>query len=110
MPIVVNGQVIPDGRNVIIRGGRVIVDGKDVTPDAKEINIVVNGNIDKVEADACQKVSVTGDVGSVKTLSGDVDIGGDVKGSVQTMSGDIDCDGSIGGSVSTMSGDIKYRK
>ncbi len=107
---VINGATITGGRSINIRNGRVIVDGKDVTPDAKEINITVSGNVDKLEADACQKISVTGDVGSIKTMSGDVDVAGNVQGSVSTMSGDIDCGESIGGSVSTMSGDIKHRK
>lgn len=106
--IVVNGVSIT-GRNVTIRNGKVTVDGKDITPDAKEINISVNGNIDRLEADACQKISVTGDVGGVKTVSGDVDVSGDIKGSVQTISGDVDCGGPIGGSVSTVSGDVKHR-
>jgi len=109
--ISVNGVTISgSGRSVVIRDGKVIVDGKDATPaDAKEINITVNGNVDKVEADACQTISVTGEVGNVKTLSGDVTVTGDVKGSVQTMSGDVDCGGSVAGSVSTMSGDVKHR-
>lgn len=110
--IVINGVVIQgSGRNnnVTIRGTRVIIDGKDVTPDAKEINIVVNGSIEKIEADACDKISVTGDVGNIRTQSGDVDVSGNVSGSVQTMSGDVDC-GNIAGSVSTMSGDVKHRR
>ena len=110
--ISVNGVTIfGSGRSVVIRDGKVIIDDKDVTPaDAKEISIMVNGNVDKVEADACQTISVTGEVGNVKTLSGDVTVTGDVKGSVQTMSGDVDCGGSVAGSVSTMSGDVKHRK
>lgn len=110
--ISVNGVTISGlGRSVVIHDGKVIVDGKDVTPaDVKEINITINGNVDKVEADACQTISVTGDVGNVKTLSGDITVTGDVKGSVQTMSGDVDCGGSVAGSVSTMSGDVKHRK
>lgn len=98
------------GRVITVHNGRVIVDGKDVTPEAKEINISVNGNVEKIEADACQKISVTGDVGSVATQSGDVDVGGSVRGSVQTMSGDVECGGNIGGSASSMSGDVRYRK
>ena len=107
--VVINGVTITGGRNVTIRNGKVIADGVDVTPDAKEISITVNGNVDKLEADACSKISVTGDVGSVKTQSGDVDVKGAINGSVQTMSGDVDCGGPIGGSVSTMSGDVKHR-
>jgi len=108
--ISINGLNITGGRNVTIRNGKVIVDGKDVTPDAKEINISVTGNVDRLEADACSKISVTGDVGSVATQSGDVDVGGNIGGSVQTMSGDVDCGGAIAGSVNTMSGDIKSRR
>lgn len=108
--ISVNGLTVSGGRSVVISNGKVIVDGKDVTPDAKEINISVEGNVEKIEADACSKISVTGDAGSVNTQAGDVDVGGNVGGSVQTMSGDVDCGGSIGGSVSTMSGDIKSRR
>lgn len=105
----VNSTTIVSDGAILIKNNRVFVDGKDVTPDQKEITIVVNGNVNKIEVDACQKVSITGDAGSVKTMSGDIDISGKVTGSVSTMSGDVDC-GDIGGSVSTMSGDIKNRK
>lgn len=110
--ISINGVVISgvSGGSVVIRNGKIFVDGKEVTPDTKEINIIINGNIDKLEADACQTISVTGDAVHVKTMSGDVTITGNVKGSVQTMSGDVDCGGNIVGSVSTMSGDIRHRK
>ena len=108
MAVIING-VVYNGNNLSIRGNKVIIDGKDVTPDSKSIQINVDSNIHTLEVDNCEKITVTGNVGNVKTLSGDVDITGDVSGSIQTMSGDVDC-GSIGGSVSTMSGDIKHRK
>lgn len=108
--ISINGVSISGG-SVVIRNGKVIVDGKDVTPaDAKEISITVNGNVNKVEVDACKTIDVTGDVGNVKTLSGDITVTGNVSGSVQTMSGDVDCGGNVAGSVSTMSGNVKHRK
>lgn len=114
------------GRNIVINNGKVVIDGKDVTPDGKEINISVVGNIETINADACTKIEVKGDVRSVKTMSGDVEVtgnvtdsatstsgdvevGGSVGGNVKTMSGDVDC-GDIKGDVSTMSGDIKHRK
>lgn len=106
--ITINGVTISGSRSVVVRNGQVIVDGKNVTPeDVKEINITVNGNVGKLDVDACQTISVTGDVSSVGTLSGDVTIDGDVKGSVKTLSGDVAC-GSVGGSVMTMSGDVKH--
>lgn len=107
--ITINGVTISAGRNISITGNRIKVDGVDVTPDAKDIRIEVAGNIERIEADACNSISVTGDAGSVHTLSGDVNISGRINGSVQTMSGDVDCGGAIAGSVSTMSGDIRHR-
>jgi len=110
--ITINGVTITGnvaGNSVTIQNGKVIIDGKDVTPESKEINIVVNGNVEKIEADACSKISVTGDVHTIKTMSGDVEVEGSVAGSIKTMSGDVDC-GSVGGGISTMSGDIKHKK
>lgn len=96
------------GSNVVVINGKVIVNGKDVTPDSKEINIIIDGDIDELRVDSCNKVSVTGNVGDIKTQSGDVKIKGDVTGQIQTMSGDVDCL-NVGGSISTMSGDVKHR-
>ena len=104
----VNGVSYSGHGNVSIINGKVMIDGKDVTPDAKEIIVSIEGNVDVLKVDACNKVSITGNAGSVATQSGDVECG-DVTGSVQTMSGDVDCK-NIGGRVSTMSGDIKQRK
>lgn len=107
--IKINGITISAGRNISITNNRVFVDGKDVTPDAKDIRIEVAGGIERLEADACNTISVTGDVGNIATQSGDVDVTGSVAGSIQTMSGDVDCGGSVAGSISTMSGDVKHR-
>ncbi|MEY4433354.1 MAG: Aeromonas phage phiA8-29 [Bacteroidota bacterium] len=107
--ISINGMTITGSGNITVLNGRVIVNGKDVTPEGKEINITVTGNVEKLEVDACSKIAITGDVQNVKTQSGDVDISGAVSGSIQTMSGDVDC-GNVGGSISTMSGDVKNRR
>lgn len=106
--ITINGKNY-SGNNISITNGKVIINGTDVTPDSKTIEIKVNGNIEKLDVDACDKITITGNVSNVKTMSADVDISGDVTGSVQTMSGDVHCS-NVGGSISTMSGDIKYRK
>jgi hypothetical protein len=123
--ITINGINISGSRSVVITNGRVVVDGKDVTPDGKQINIVVNGNLHEVRADACDKITVSGDAGNVSTVSGRVEVGGSIKGSVQTVSGavrsgsiegsvsttsgDIDCGGTIGGNASSMTGDVTHR-
>lgn len=95
------------GGNINISNGKILIDGKDVTPDAKDITITVEGNIQHLSADTCNKISVTGDVDSIKTMSGNVFISGYVEGSIQTMSGHIEC-GNVAGNASSMSGDITY--
>lgn len=105
----INIQSMTAGRSIIINNGKVIVDGQDVTPDSKTITIEVTGNVDKLSVDACSKIAINGDSGSIKTQSGDVEVGGQVSGSIQTMSGDVDC-GNVLGNISTMSGDVKHRK
>lgn len=104
-------QVIINGKNYIgtqvyITNGKVIIDGKNYTPDSKEINIQVDGNIEELKVDTCQKCIVNGNAGYVQTGSGDLEISGDITGNLQTGSGDIEC-GNVGGSVQTGSGDVK---
>ncbi len=102
--ISINGRVITGG-NIVVKNGKVFVDDADVTPEQREVSITVTGDIQSISADACEQISVTGNVtGSVKTMSGDVHCG-DVGGSASTMSGDIWCK-AIAGNASSMSGDI----
>lgn len=112
------------GNNVSIVNGKVYIDGKDVTPDAKEIYIAVQGDVESIDVGACNDFEVIGNVGSVRTGSGNLKCG-NVGGGAQTGSGDIECEtingnvqtGSgnveattINGSVKTGSGNIKYKK
>lgn len=106
--ITING-VSYVGNNVKIINGKVIVDGKDMTPDAKNITIHVDGDISKLSVDICENLSVTGNVNELSTVSGDVTIGGNVGQNVKTVSGDVKC-GNISGKVTTVSGDIKNKK
>lgn len=104
----INGKVYA-GNSVQISGGNILIDGKPAEgyPEAKQINITVSGNIERLECDM-GRVYVTGDVGDIQTQSGDVNATGDIRGSVSTMSGDVKCKGAISGSVKTMSGDISH--
>jgi len=121
----INGKIY-SGRNISIINGKVIIDGKDNTPgNDKVISITITGDVESLVVDYCEKITIDGNVTSVKTTSGDVeitgDIGGDVStvsgdvesndisGSVKTTSGDVKC-GNINGNVSTLSGDIKNKK
>lgn len=108
--ISINGSAIVSGsKNITIVGNRIIVDGIDVTPDSKDINITVNGNIESLDVDCCDKINIVGAVAKVRTTSGDINISGNVTGDVKSTSGDIKC-GQISGSVKTVSGDIKNKK
>lgn len=105
----INGRTY-SGNNIQISNNRVIIDGKDVTGDHKDekvINISVEGNIESLDVGYCQKISVKGDCGRVKSASGDVKITGNVTGDVSAQSGEIEIGGNVGGSVSTQTGDVK---
>jgi hypothetical protein len=102
----VNGNSYTSTRSISIINGKVIIDGNDVTPDGKEINISIKGAVDSLNVDACSKIYVNGNVKTLKTISGDVEVTGGIEGDVNTTSGDIDCGGNIGGSVRAVSGDI----
>jgi len=105
--VIINGVTYTGHGSITVVNGRVTIDGKDVTPDAKEVHIEVNGNVESLSVDACRAINVAGNVGDLSTQSGDVKCG-DVAGSVQTMSGDVRC-GAVRGSVKTMSGDITHQ-
>ena len=122
--VTINGKTYA-GRNVTIINNKVYVDGQDTTPDSKEISIRVEGDLENLKVDCCNKIEISGSVkggasttsgditcgnvsGGIKTTSGDVECN-DITGDVQTVSGDVDAQ-KINGKVSTLSGDIKYRK
>jgi len=100
----INGKSF-SGRSIVVTNNKVIIDGVDVTPDAKHIDIIVDGDIDKLDIDMCDKLMVKGNVNTLASTSADVECG-DVTGSVKTVSGDIEC-GNVGGDVTTTSGDVK---
>lgn len=93
------------GTSIVVSNGKIKIDGKDVVlEDEKVINISVTGSIDSLSVDDCNKLEITGDVGSVTTVSGDVNCA-HVKSYVNTTSGDVRC-GDVGASVKTVSGDV----
>lgn len=112
--IVINGQRFQYNGSLSIINGRYFVDGKEVrdlselTKDQKEVNITIDGDINKLEVDCCDRIYVKGKVGKIKSTSGDIEVGGDVEGDVQTVSGDINC-GNISGDASTVSGNIRRK-
>lgn len=103
--VVINGITISSRGTVEVKNGKIYIDQRDVTPDGKDIRIEVQGNVENLTVDACNRVSVKGNVGELSTVSGDVECG-NVSGSVRTTSGDVSCK-SVGGSVETVSGDVE---
>lgn len=112
--IVINGKTYKVEGKVSIVNGTIFVNGKkfqnyeESEKDEKVINIAIEGDVEKIDVDACDSITVSGSVKNIKTMSGDVEVHGDVHGYVKTMSGDVDC-GNVAGDVSSMSGDIKRR-
>ena len=113
--VIVNGVVISsvnmssNNSSIVMTNGKIIVNGVDVTPDAKEINVTVTGDVNNLEVGACNKVKITGNVRSVNSGSGDIEINGSVGGDIRTGSGDVHC-GNVEGNVRTGSGNIKHNE
>lgn len=110
--VVINGKTFRVNGRVSILKNKVVCNGDQVVDldslEEKEINISINGDVEKIDVDACDRIEVTGNVDYIKTMSGDIEVHGDVTGDVKTMSGDIDC-GNVGGNASTMSGDVRRK-
>ena len=96
------------GRCIKISGNKVIIDGKDVTPDSKEINIEIQGDIELLDVDYCEIIHVKGTVNKINIGSGDIRCD-DVSGDIQIGSGDVDCE-NVQGNIRTGSGDVSYRR
>lgn len=112
--IVINGQRFQYHGSLSIINGRYYVNGKELkdlselAKDQKEVNITIDGDINKLEVDCCNRIFVKGNVGKIKSTSGDIEVEGDVDGDVQTVSGDINC-GNVSGDASTVSGNIRRK-
>ena len=97
------------GSSISISNNKIVINGIDVTPNSREITIQIDGDVETVNIDYVNKISVNGNVGKIKCTNGDVDITGTVKNSVESINGNISC-GDVGGNVSTMNGSVKIRK
>lgn len=107
--VCINGKTYVGGKSISVQGNKVFIDGKDQTPDAKEISIKVIGNIEQLEIDYANSVTIEGQVGAIQSGSGDITIKGSVSGSIQSGSGDIYCD-EVTGDVRSGSGDISFKR
>ncbi len=114
--------------SICVKNGKVYINGKlqNGEDNSKEVNITIEGSINKLDIDYCNTISINGDVnefdngsgdveiegdvGIIKSGSGDVTISGSVTGNIETSSGDVDIEGDVSGNVDTRSGDIRFKK
>lgn len=147
--MIINGIVITGSTSsIVMQGGKVFVNGVQVgadttnDPDKKRTVTVTVDDVAhtftepvilKIEAisvssvdSSSAPVEIKGDVGNVRTTSGDVDISGSVSGDVQTTSGNVTAPGNVrqvkttsgnvtvhgdvSGDVGTVSGDVRAQK
>ena len=83
-----------EGNSISIINNKIFVDGKEIETEEKVINIIVEGNLDKLEVDCCNSIKVnrvTKDVkGNVNNINGNI-IAKAINGNCKTTNGDILC-------------------
>ena len=100
-----NSSISIEGNNVSIINNKIFVDGKEIETEEKVINIIVEGNLDKLEVDCCNSIKVNGVTKDVEVSNGNITISGDVKGNVNNINGNIIAK-VINGNCKTINGDI----
>ncbi len=106
--IVINGKSYK-GNSLQINDNEILIDGRrvDDQEDQKVINITVDGNIDTLNVDSCDKLEITGDCGNVTSKNGDIQISGNIDGDVTNKNGNIMCR-NVSGDVETKNGSIQH--
>jgi len=94
-----------EGNSVSIINNKIFVDGKEIETEEKVINIIVEGNLDKLEVDCCNSIKVNGVTKDIEVSNGNIAISGDVKGNVNNVNGNIIAK-VINGNCKTKNGDI----
>lgn len=111
----VRGQkIIVGAKSIGIRNGNVIVDGKpldnlQLTQNDRNVNITIQGDIERLEVDVCDRLEVQGDAGRIKTNAGDVHVSGDCHGDIHANCGNITC-GNVDGDIHSNMGTVNYKK
>ena len=94
-----------EGNSISIINNKIFVDGKEIETEEKVINLIVEGNLDKLEVDCCNSIKVNGVTKDVEVSNGNITISGDVKGNVNNINGNIIAK-VINGNCKTKNGDI----
>ena len=100
------GNISINPNRVVINEG-VYTEKGDITGNnaLNKFLITVNGNVGSIDT-LSGDVEVKGGSQKIKTVSGDVTVHNNVNGNIQTISGDVNIKGSVSGSINTISGDI----
>ena len=104
--VTINGKTYK-GNNVSVINNEVFIDGKraDQTEDTKVINITIDGKVETLDVDYCDKLEITGDCGNVSSKNGNIQVKGNVSGDVTNKNGNIVCR-DVGGDAETKNGDV----
>jgi len=106
---IINGKVYK-GDNIFVSGSKVFVDWKkvDISEDEKNIVINVTADIESLQVDVCDSISIKGNCGSVSSKNWSVNINGDVAGDVTNKNWYITCV-DVGWNVDNKNWDIRHR-
>lgn len=107
-----NGKVTTiKGGSIQIVNGKILTDGKaveEINTDEKVINITIEGEVERLEVDYCNEITVNGDAKRVRANCGNVNIKGNVNGDVHANCGSITC-GNVEGDCHANMGSIVKR-
>lgn len=99
-------------KNMIINNGKITVDGMSIEEwnnrnEILVVNITINGDIESLEADSCDTISINGNANNVVSKNGDVSVSGNIEGNAESKNGNITAN-TIQGNAETKNGNI-YR-
>lgn len=99
-------------KNMTINNGKIIVDGMPIEKwnnrnEILVVNITINGDIESLEADSCDTISINGNANNVISKNGDVSVSGNIEGNAESKNGNITAN-TIQGNAETKNGNI-YR-
>lgn len=80
-------------KSMTISGSKIIIDGKvvNIPTDYPSITINIQGDIERLEVEQCDKINISGNARRVKTNCGSIDVKGNIEGDAHTNCGSISC-------------------
>lgn len=97
-------------RNMTIQDGRTIIDGIPIEEwnnrnEILVVNITINGDIDSLDVDSCDTITINGNAANVNTKNGNVRVSGNIEGNAESKNGNITAN-TIKGNAETKNGNI----